>query len=236
MTQHTAPATTKRSTPASCDPAARVTKSLLAYGVIAGPTYVLVSLTQALTRDGFEFTRHPWSALANGPLGWIQVANFVLSGLMTVAFAAGLRRALRPGRAATWGPRLIGVYGASLVAAGAFRADPAMGFPPGTAETAGEVSWHGMLHFAAGGIGFPCLIAACFVIARRFAVERRSGWGTFSSITGVVFLAGFVGLVMGGGSAVTLLTFTAAVGLACAWTCAVAVHLYGRTARGSTNR
>lgn len=235
MTQHTAMATTLGSTRASCDPAERMTKSLLAYGVIAGPTYVAVSLVQALTRDGFEFTRHPWSALANGPLGWIQVANLVIAGLMTIAFATGLRRALRPGRAAIWGPRLIGVYGASLVAAGAFRADPAMGFPPGTPQTAAEVSWHGMLHFAAGGIGFPCLIAACFVIARRFAVERRSGWAAFSRITGVVFLAGFAGLVTGGGSAVTLLTFTAAVVLACAWTCAVAAHLYASTARGAAN-
>lgn len=40
-------------TPA-CDPATRITKSLLGYGVIAGPVYVLVSLAQALTRDGFD--------------------------------------------------------------------------------------------------------------------------------------------------------------------------------------
>jgi hypothetical membrane protein len=234
MTEHMAAATTP-SVRTSCDPATRVTKSLLAYGVLAGPFYVLVSLAQALTRDGFEFTRHPWSALANGDFGWIQVANLMATGLMTVAFALGLRRALRPGRAATWGPWLIGVYGASLVAAGAFRADPAMGFPPGTPDTGTEMTWHGTLHFVSGAIGFPCLIAACFVIARRFAAERRSGWAAFSRITGVVFLAGFVALASGGGSAVTLLAFTAAVVLACAWTSAVAAHLYRRTARGTAN-
>ena len=36
----------------ACDPATRVTKSLLGYGVIAGPLYVSVSLAQALTRGG----------------------------------------------------------------------------------------------------------------------------------------------------------------------------------------
>jgi hypothetical protein len=46
---------------AACDPATRVTKSLLAYGVIVGPLYVGVSLAQALTRQGFDLTRHPWS-------------------------------------------------------------------------------------------------------------------------------------------------------------------------------
>src|SRR5689334_25447079 len=77
-----------------CSPAARVTRSLLGYGVIAGPFYVVVSLAQALTRDGFRLDQHAWSLLENGGLGWIQITNFILTGLMTVAGAAGLRRAL----------------------------------------------------------------------------------------------------------------------------------------------
>ena len=47
-----------------------------------------MSLAQALTRDGFDLTRHPWSLLTNGDLGWIQITNFVLTGLMVLAFAA----------------------------------------------------------------------------------------------------------------------------------------------------
>src|SRR5262249_20601155 len=129
MTEQIAvPATTAT----SCDPATRTTKTLLAYGVIAGPTLVLVSLAQALPREGFDLTHHAWSLLSNGDLGWIQITNFVLSGLMTVALAVGLRRSLRPGPGCRWVPRLVAVYGASLVAAGAFRADPALGFPVGT--------------------------------------------------------------------------------------------------------
>src|ERR687887_1032495 len=89
----------------------RVTKSLLGYGVIAGPLFVGVSLAQALTRDGFDLTRHAWSLLANGDLGWIQVANFTLSGAMLVAFAVGLRRTLRGGRGQSWAPRLLGTFG-----------------------------------------------------------------------------------------------------------------------------
>jgi hypothetical protein len=37
-----------------------------------------------------------------------KITNLVLSGLMTVAFAVGLRRALGGGRGAVWAPRLIG--------------------------------------------------------------------------------------------------------------------------------
>ncbi|GAA1303801.1 hypothetical protein Psi02_45250 [Planotetraspora silvatica] len=211
-----------------CDPATSVTRTLLAYGVIAGPIYVLVSVTEGLTREGFDFSRHAWSLLANGDFGWIHIADLVVTGLMTVAFAVGLGRALRPGRGATWAPRLVGAYGTSMAAAGAFRADPALGFPVGTPAGAGEVSWHGTLHFVSGGIGFTCLIVACFVTGARFGREGRRGWAVFSRITGVLFFAGFAGIASGGGSVWINLAFTAAVVLVCAWISAVAVHLYRR--------
>ena len=196
MTQHTsaAPASTGRHH--TCDPEDRVTKSLLGYGVIAGPCCVVVSLAQALTRPGFDLSRHEWSLMANGERGWIQVANLVVTGLMVIAFAVGLRRALATGTGARWAPRLVAVYGVSLVAAGLLRADPALGFPAGTPAGPGPVSWHGTAHFEAGGIGFSCLAIACFVLAerssaRRYSAERRRGWARFSRLTGVVFLAGF---------------------------------------------
>src|SRR5437762_798748 len=200
------------------------TRSLLRYGVVAGPLYVVVALTQALTRDGFDLTRHAWSLLSNGSLGWIQITNFVLTGLMTVAAAAGLRRALAPGRARTWVPLLLGAYGASLVGAGIFRADQAQGFPVGTPETT-AISWHGMAHFAIGGIGFLCLIVACFVLGGRFARDGRTGLAWFSRITGTVFLAGFAGIASGSHGPTTL-AFVAAVLIVCTWLSTVSVRYY----------
>src|SRR3981189_2080610 len=67
----------------------RITKSLLGYGVIAGPIYVLAVAGQMVTRDGFDPTRHAASQLANGEWGWIQIATFVVTGAMTVAAGAG---------------------------------------------------------------------------------------------------------------------------------------------------
>jgi hypothetical membrane protein len=199
---------------------------LLAAGVVAGPLYVLVSVAQGLTRDGFDFTRHPWSLLANGDLGWIQVANLVVTGLLVIAFAVGMQRRPETG---TWAPRLIAAYGVSLIAAGVFRADPALGFPAGTPEAVGAVSWRGMLHFVAGGIGFACLIAACLVAGRRFAVAGRRGWAVVSRVIGIVFLAGFVAVGSGGGNVAVNLTFTAAVILVWAWVTAYAAHLHRQT-------
>jgi hypothetical membrane protein len=200
-----------------CDRESRVTKSLLGYGVIAGPIYVAASLLQALTRQGFDLTRHAWSLLSDGALGWIQITNFVLAGLMTVAAAVGLRRA-GVGR---WLPRLVGVYGVSLVAAGVFRADPALGFPAGTPVDAHAMSWHGALHLLSGGIGFGCLIAACIVAGRG-----NRGWAVYSRVTGVVFLAAFAGIASGSQGVWTTLPFTAAVVLAWSWITALSVRSY----------
>lgn len=206
-----------------------VTRGLLACGAAAGPLYVSVSLAQALTRDGFDLGRHPWSMLANGSLGWVQVANFVVTGLLVVLAAAGARRVLDGGAASRWAPRLLAAYGVSLVAAGVFRADPANGFPAGTPAGAGEVSWHGTLHFLAGGIGFTCVAVACFVLARRFRAEGRRGFAAWSVATGAVFLTGFGMLASSGGSRVGLLLFVAAVVALWTWLTAVSAHL-GRLA------
>lgn len=205
-----------------------MTRSLLGYGVLAGPLYVGVSLAQALTRDGFDLSRHSWSLLANGDLGWIQIANLVLTGLMVVAFAVGLRRAMAAGPGARWAPRLLGAYGLSLVAAGVFRADPALGFPVGAPEVT-AVSWHGLLHFAAGGIGFACLAAACFAVARGYAAAGRRGFARGSRMIGVSFFTGFAMLAASGGSRTANLLFTAAVVLIWGWIAAVASDRY-RTA------
>jgi hypothetical membrane protein len=113
----------------------KVTRSLLIASLIAGPIYLVVGLAQALTRSGFDITRHALSLLSNGDLGWIQVTNFLVSGLLVIAGAVGMRRALE-GKGKTWGTLLIGVYGLGLIGASIFKADPAMGFPIGTPEGA----------------------------------------------------------------------------------------------------
>jgi hypothetical protein len=90
------------------------TTRLLACGILAGPLFLAVWLLQALTRDGFDPSRHPLSLLSLGELGWIQIANFVVTGLLYVACAVGMWRVLHPGRSGTWGPVLVGGFGVGL--------------------------------------------------------------------------------------------------------------------------
>jgi hypothetical membrane protein len=223
--------TVSRPRPRGCAASGNVTRSLLGYLALAGPFYVVVSLAQALTRPGFSLTRDEWSLLALGHLGWIQMANLILTGAMTVAGGIGVRRAIgRSAPAGTWAPRLLAGYGVALIGAGIFRADPAHGFPPGTsAGNAGQVSWHGTLHLLAGSLGFACLIAACFVIARSYARRDRHRAAIVSRAVGIVFTVAFAGIATGGGSVAINLGFTAAVIASYAWLTSVAVGLYRRT-------
>lgn len=220
----TAPPRALASSPSVETPTA-LTRALLACGVVAGPLYLAVGVAQALTRPGFDITRHDLSLLSNGALGWIQIGNLVVSGLLVLAAATGMRRVLRAGPGRRWGPALVGVYGLGLIGAGIFRADPAFGFPPGTPADAHAISGHGLLHFVCGGVGFLALIVACLVFSRRFAAAGRRGWAAYSVVTGVVFFAAFVGIAAGSGNGLTILGFWIGVILAWTWISAMAARL-----------
>lgn len=181
-------------------------RSLLLAGAIAGPLYIVVGTIEAIVRDGYDIRVHPLSVLANGTGGWIHSTLLVVSGLLTVAGALGLR-GLVP-RAAWIG---LVIFGLGQVGAGLMRADPVDGFPIGTPDgPPTSVSWHGVGHFMAGGIGFIGLIVACLVVARRFRSR-------FALITGIAYFAAFIGIGTGGGNPVTNLAFTVAVILGWVW-------------------
>jgi hypothetical protein len=162
-------------------------RALLLGGAAAGPVFIAVGVAQALTREGFDPVRHPLSLLSLGGAGWIQIANFVAAGLLFLGCAVGMRRALHPGRAGTWGPWLFGAFGVALVAGGVFVADAGLGFPVGAPDgIPDQMSWHGIAHAAAPVTGFMALSLACFVFARRAIGQRQWAWAAYSIATGVV--------------------------------------------------
>lgn len=165
------------------------TGTLLNAGIAAGPIFVGVVAVQLATRDGFDLARHPISLLSLGPGGWVQIANFVLAGVLCGAFALGLSRVLRAGPGRVWLPRLMAVYGAGLVLGGVFVADAGLGFPPGTPDTdAVSLSWHGAIHAVAAPLAFLSLVIATVVMARRDGAQGRRGWAAYSAGTAAVLL------------------------------------------------
>ena len=200
--------------------------ALLACGILAGPLYMGVGLLQIAFRDGFNPMRHTLSLMSLGGAGWVQIANFILAGLLVVAGAAGARRAMPSGRGRTWGPLLLAAYGLGVVASGVFVADPMNGFPPGTPDGPPEtMSWHGGLHFMAGGVGFLTIIAATFVFALRYATLGMRGWSAYSAATGALFLASFMGVASGSQHPAVFLAFWIAMALIWAWITAISVQL-----------
>ena len=155
---------------------ARVNRTALRRaGAAAGPLFVAAFLAEGATRPDYDPLRQPVSALALGPRGWRQRANFAVTGTLLLAGAVGLGR-----RGA-----LVGAAAVGLLGAGAFRTDPIAGYPPAVAE---EKTQEGSLHDLFGLPVFLGIPAAAFVEARR----GRRRWRRASVASGVGMLVFFV--------------------------------------------
>jgi hypothetical protein len=122
------------------------TRRLLRCGIWAGPIFTATFLAEGTVRDGYRPLRHPVSSLALGPRDWIQTVNFAVTGVLTLAGAAGLRlRGDRPAGSRA-GPVLVAAAGAGLIASAAFRTDPVGGYPPGTPDMPAKFSRAGTAH------------------------------------------------------------------------------------------
>ena len=110
-------------------------------GVLGPVLFTLVFVGQELSRIE-EYSPHAEqvSALEAGPRGWIQQVNFYVFGALTMVFAVGLHRGLRPTRLGVLGPALFFVTGIAAIGAGVFplREDAAgVTFDPGGHQAAG---------------------------------------------------------------------------------------------------
>jgi len=171
----------------------QATRGLLTCGAVAPVLFISVLLIDGAVRQGYDPAITPVSQLLLGDRGWLETFTFVLSGLLTVAFAVGLRRVQTVSPGSRWGPIMVGVAGLGLVIAGVFMPDPAFGYPPGTPS--GEIqsySWHATVHLLAALLVFGGLPIACFIFARHFRTARDAEWSIYSLFSGLAMLVAFV--------------------------------------------
>ncbi|GAA3608551.1 hypothetical protein GCM10022419_111850 [Nonomuraea rosea] len=208
----------------------------LAYGLAPAGFFVVI-MVEGFLRPGYSWTHHWGSELSVGDLGWIQIANFIITGALTIAFAFGLRRALRPGRGSTFGPIFIGIFGLSLMVAGIFSTDPQPGFVPEGA-VAGQPTWHGAIHDANALPCFFALTAAVITVSSRFVSERKWLWAAYSIATAIVVpvsivVAGQLLTVAQQGGTLDQslhgLVQRISIGVGFGWVSAVALHLMRQT-------
>ena len=162
-----------------------LSKAALWAGVIAGPLFYLVVITQAATREGYDLSVHPISLLALGSSGWVQTLNFVVLGLL-YCFAAlwlalvGKRRVIGS---------LLFPAGIGFLIAAMFPADPFMNFPPEAVMTdGGAISNHAKLH----GVGFMLAFSCIFFAVASAAI---AGWRRGSTGFAAVSLMACLGIV-----------------------------------------
>lgn len=197
---------------------------LLYCGAASAPFFCALLLWQMFSRP-FDVFHTPLSLLSLGNLGWVQIVNFIVTGVLAVLGAVGVRRAWGGGKGGTWGPVLVGTFGLGLIVAGIFHPDPGYGFPPGTPAGGGpSASGHSIVH----NIGFLMIMssitAACFVFARGFRARGLTGWAAYSVATGIT-VPSLIGLTF----ATNLLVFITAISvIGYGWVSVIAAMLLTR--------
>src|SRR5215208_4891742 len=97
--------------------------AILAAAGIAGPLlFTVVAIVHSLLREDHSLVALPIRALVVGQSGWVQDVNFVICGVLFLAYPIGLHLEVRKMRRGVVGPALLVVSGAGLVLAGIFPA------------------------------------------------------------------------------------------------------------------
>jgi hypothetical membrane protein len=164
------------------------TIAALAAAGIAGPIiFAVVALVQSVLRQDHSLVEHPISALAAGTSGWVQNVNFLLFGLLMIAYAVGLHLGVPSSRSGWVGLAFLVLSGMGLMWGGLFPAT----------DSTGAFDENRVLHipgfimtFLGGGIGL-------IVMSRRMARDPRwQSVATYALATGIAML---VLILVGGG-------------------------------------
>lgn len=152
----------------------RAVHPALAWAGIIGPILFTVTFLaqEAFRRADFDWVALPVSALEVGPAGWVQQINFVVFGVLTIAYAVGMHRGMRPTRGGWAGPALLLLTAVGLLIAGAVP----------LREDAAHVIYTPAVHFVGGGMLFFLGTPAAF-IALSLRMRRDPSWRGLAAYT-----------------------------------------------------
>jgi len=133
-------------------------------GVVGPAVFVATFTAEGLLRPGYDPLRMYISALSLGQRGWIQIANFIVLGVLLFVFARGVAAEFTAGKASRGGLLLLTLLSLLFMVSGPFVMDPE-GTPPSQATI------HGTIHGIAGGLVFLLMPITCIVYLRRFRAD-----------------------------------------------------------------
>ncbi|MBA3946610.1 MAG: DUF998 domain-containing protein [Herpetosiphonaceae bacterium] len=128
-------------------------------GIVGPALFVLVFMIEGRLRPNYSPISTFVSELSLGPRGWVQIANFMITGGLLLVFARGVAAQFREGKASKAGPLLLTIIACCLLISGPLVTEP---------STAAPVTLHGILHGIFGAVVFSLAPISCFVFFRRF--------------------------------------------------------------------
>lgn len=165
------------------------TRILLACGVAGPIVFVAGFLVLGATRRDYDPMRQFVSLLSLTADGWPMTLVFLVSGVLVIGAAIGLRRALEPGPGGRWIRIGVGLAGIGLVGAGLFPTDAIQGYPPGAPTVMpSTASPSAAIHLLAALLIFLFLPVAAVLAGRRFRREGQSAAAAYSVASGIVMV------------------------------------------------
>lgn len=144
-------------------------------GIIAPIIFVGVFLLEGWLRPGYDAMAQYVSELSLGPRGWVQIANFLITGFLLLLFAFSVHSEFKEGKASRFGWILLTISALALLVSGPLVMDPA-------STPRDQWTWHGILHQLIGALGFFSMAPViCFVFWRRFREDKK--WQSLSRWT-----------------------------------------------------
>ena len=145
-------------------------QTALLAGGLGGVLFVLTFLLLGALAPGYDALRETISALEFTSLGFAQRINFLVFGLMLMAFSLALRRELCAGR------------GAVLI--------PIFQFLSGVGVAGDAIFIHEPMHLVCDLIAFNSALLVLFLFAWRFSGDSRwEGWTAYSILTALLIMA-----------------------------------------------
>lgn len=131
-------------------------------GAAGAALFILLVLVNDVVKPDYDPVRDAVSEAQIGRGGWLQITNFIVSGLLIAASSVAVSRAV-----SRWTGRLVALAGVGLTLAGVFVSDPV---------PTDDTTWHGLVHNIAGTLSSAALILACFTAARWRPTTRWRGY------------------------------------------------------------
>jgi hypothetical membrane protein len=169
----------------------KVLELLAICGIIGPIFFTTVVIILGAIQPGYSHVTQPISALGavGAPNAVVQDINFVVTGVLTLAFAFGIHRGISGGKGSRIGPSLVALFSVSAFIGSAV-------FPLTPCDQLQSCNSVTLLHIVLGLTGFAYLAGAALILSRRLkADDQWRSYRSYSLVSGllmIVFLVAFI--------------------------------------------